>query len=253
VKNIILVFLSLFFYFADQGSVSAQACPKGVRYDCVWGCGRHTDLNGDGFCDYSFLTAKEDPKADSLPKKDTIPTRSRADSIQVTKAKVVEPSASGKGVKDRGTEADVAPDRSDPVPLETSATETEPDSPEPVTVITPQAVDHSQYQPEPIYDLILVSVLTLGLYLVTLILYKRGVIKKVHHRKVWNLLLLLTFLVSCLFGLFLVVQINYGIAMKAYPTLLLWHVEVGISMSLIAVIHILWHIRYFRNMFQKKW
>jgi hypothetical protein len=105
---------------------------------------------------------------------------------------------------------------------------------------------------EPLYDLIFVSSITLGLYFLTLILYKRNIIKRIHHRKLWNLLLLLTFLVSCLFGFFLVIQLNYNVAMSAFKTLMYWHVEIGIAMTIIAVIHILWHLTYFKNML-KKW
>jgi hypothetical protein len=117
------------------------------------------------------------------------------------------------------------------------------------SAVTPPSNPPAQ---EPLYDLIFVSSITLGLYFLTLILYKRNIIKRIHHRKLWNLLLLLTFLVSCLFGFFLVIQLNYNVAMSAFKTLMYWHVEIGISMTIIAVIHILWHLTYFKNML-KKW
>ncbi len=237
----------------------AQGCPKGVRYNCVYGCGRHTDNNGDGFCDYSFVTVPEKQEPPKPPTKDSVIPKT-IDTLTVTKqsegtgqvAERDDPSdrqgAEPKGqFRNRGGEK--------PGPLATDQVTMQPDTAQQTgVVVSPPLV--SQFVPghhEPVYDLIFVSSLTLLLYFTTLVLYRRKVITKIHHRKFWNLILLLTFLVSCLFGFFLVIQINYNVAMKAYKTLLYWHVEIGIAMTLIAVIHILWHLTYFKNMLSKKW
>jgi len=113
-------------------------------------------------------------------------------------------------------------------------------------------VENSNKKDSKPYDLILISAITIFLYLITLTLSLTNVIRKANHRKIWNILLLITFLVSCLFGLFLVVQINYDFAMDYFSTLLYWHVEVGIAMSLISIFHILWHLKYFKSIIQKK-
>jgi len=86
----------------------------------------------------------------------------------------------------------------------------------------------------------------------TLFLSQKQIIKKVTHRRIWNVLLLITFLVSCLFGLLLVIQINYNFAMDIFRTILYWHVQFGIAMSFIAIFHFLWHLKYYLNMFKKK-
>lgn len=232
--------------------VHSQSCPRGVRYDCVWGCGRHIDQNGDGFCDYSFLTQPETKNTDSVPARDSVKVIPKDTMGTGTAAKQ---HRNGKGAGNRRSEEQTQgsidfnqkQSLNNDEELE-AGTENQPLPSEETQIVPPANAAGS----EPLYDLIFVSSITLGLYFLTLILYKRNIIKRIHHRKLWNLLLLLTFIVSCLFGFFLVIQLNYNVAMKAFKTLLYWHVEIGISMTIIAVIHILWHLTYFKNML-KKW
>jgi len=88
-------------------------------------------------------------------------------------------------------------------------------------------------------------------YFVSLLISKKK--KKVRqHRKIWNVLLLITFLISGIFGILLVLRINYGIEIPLYSDLLFWHVEFGIAMTIISIFHITWHWKYFRNMIPKK-
>lgn len=236
-----------------------QSCPKGVRYNCVYGCGRHTDNNKDGFCDFSFVTQPEKKEEPVVVHKDTT-AAVKADTATGSEAMAKQTTGSsetgrhpengqglhnhGQGLHNRSADGQPA----------SGNTHTEGNSPAvPGTLVTPpHAADFVPLKHEPVYDLIFVTALTLLLYFTTLILYRLNIIKRIHHRKTWNLILLLTFLVSCLFGLFLVIQINYNVAMSVYGTLLYWHVEVGIAMTLIAVIHIIWHFTYFKNML-KKW
>ncbi|MFO7722097.1 MAG: hypothetical protein R6V49_02640 [Bacteroidales bacterium] len=229
-----------------------------MRYNCVWGCGRHTDLNKDGFCDYSFVTQPEKKETEESSKKDSVVAV--ADTVGKTTPPVIETSQNPTGAMTK-QEADnsklpavknQAPTGNEGIPTDAQQVDEQDAKADGVVVIPPAASEFVPAHDDPVYDLILVTVVTLLLYFTTLLLYRENIIKRVHHRKIWNLLLLLTFLVSCLFGLFLVIQINYHVAMSAYGTLLYWHVEIGIAMTLIAVIHILWHFTYFKNML-KKW
>ena len=254
----------LLLLLAEATAVYGQACPRGVRYNCVWGCGRHTDLSGDGYCDYSFLTDDVKAALDSIARKreqkegvsDTTaiePGTATATDVAkepaLTEKKEAESGVEPKREADRGTglrQEGLTPEKDQKKTLTGAA-----EAADEMILVHPPTASHDHFPHGPVYNLILISSITLGLYFLTFILYKRKVITRIHHRKFWNLMLLLTFIVSCLFGVFMVVQLNYDVALKIYPTLLLWHVEVGIAMSLIAIIHILWHIRYFRNMFRK--
>lgn len=244
-----------------SGDLIGQSCPKGVRYNCVWGCGRHTDLNNDGFCDYSFITVSEKTVAEVPKKADSVavavadtPAVPPATVIQGTSTDIKEPDHQGTTKKTNSEdEISVIPSPGKQIDQpEADPEETSQGGESSVVIKPPEMTDFVPAHHGPVYRIVFLSILTLSLYFTTLILHKRNIIKRIHHRKIWNLLLLLTFLVSCLFGLFLVIQINYHIAMGIYGTLLLWHVEVGIAMTLIAIIHILWHLTYFKNML-KKW
>ncbi|MDZ7859110.1 MAG: DUF4405 domain-containing protein [Candidatus Krumholzibacteriota bacterium] len=88
--------------------------------------------------------------------------------------------------------------------------------------------------------------LTLTLiYFITLSLENKGKIKRSKHRKIWNILLLITFLVSGITGAVLAILVSYGITFSFYYDLLFWHVEFGIAMFVISLFHIIWHWKYF--------
>jgi len=102
------------------------------------------------------------------------------------------------------------------------------------------------------YFFIPIALLLVVLYLISLILSKKKKIKAVQHRKIWNLLLLATFLVSGILGILLVLKISFGIEIPSYSNALFFHVEFGIAMTFISIFHILWHWKYFRKMLTKK-
>lgn len=89
-------------------------------------------------------------------------------------------------------------------------------------------------------------------YLSTFLLGQKKIIKKVRHRKIWNVILLITFLVSGIFGLILAITISSGIRLSFYADLLFWHVEFGIAMAIISIFHIAWHWNYYKKMIIKK-
>ena len=73
-----------------------------------------------------------------------------------------------------------------------------------------------------------------------------------NHRKIWNALLLITFLASGILGILLVIRINFGVAIPLPFNVMFWHVETGIAMFMISIFHISWHGTYFKNMFRIK-
>jgi len=103
------------------------------------------------------------------------------------------------------------------------------------------------------YLLIPISIAVVFFYLVTYFLSKSKVINTASHRKLWNTVLLITFLVSGLLGLLLVVQINYKLKIPYLKQILSLHVDFGIGMALVAFLHIFWHLKYFKNIVQYGW
>ncbi len=102
------------------------------------------------------------------------------------------------------------------------------------------------------YLIIPLSVLFILIYLICLMLVRLDVIPLNQHRRFWNFLLLITFLITATLGLLIAIQINYKLEWPLVKTLLGWHVNFGISMSLVAIFHLMWHLRYYSNIFKKE-
>lgn len=102
------------------------------------------------------------------------------------------------------------------------------------------------------YHLISITGGLLVLYFISVFFVKKKKMKKITHRKIWNVALLITFLVSGLLGMVLVFFINYGYRPTFYRDIKVIHVEFGIGMSIITIYHIIWHINYFKTIFPKK-
>ena len=102
------------------------------------------------------------------------------------------------------------------------------------------------------YNFIPILLLLSIFYATTYILDSKKKLLSKQHRKIWNVVLLITFLVSASFGLLLAISISSGIRLSFYADLLFWHVEFGIAMAIISLIHIAWHWNYYKKIFIKK-
>jgi len=103
-----------------------------------------------------------------------------------------------------------------------------------------------------VYPLIEIGGATILLYFITWLLSKTRFLKTTTHRKIWNVVLLVAFLVSGLLGLMLVVQINYNVMATWYSTFMWLHVDFGIVMAIISIFHACWHTNYYLTLFKKK-
>jgi len=101
------------------------------------------------------------------------------------------------------------------------------------------------------YPLILATIITLIGYYFTYFLFKIGKITRLTHRKIWNSILALSFAISALLGILLVLRINFGTIMILPFNVLYWHVVLGIVMTIITIFHITWHWAYFKNIFKR--
>lgn len=102
------------------------------------------------------------------------------------------------------------------------------------------------------YFLLPIAVISLLLYLSCNLLVRLGVIGESTHRKIWNTVLLVTFLPTAILGLILAIQVNYKLEWDIVKSILKWHVDFGIGMSFVAIFHIIWHWRYYFNLNKKQ-
>jgi len=97
------------------------------------------------------------------------------------------------------------------------------------------------------YNITLITIISVMLYLLSLFLVKYNKISPVTHKKIWNILLLITFIITALTSMIIVLKLEYGTIIQIPLNLSFWHVEIGYAMILISIFHILWHIPYFKS------
>ncbi len=97
------------------------------------------------------------------------------------------------------------------------------------------------------YHVIIIGIVSLILYLLSLTGSRSGIITKKAHRAFWNTILLITFVITATAGLFLALQSNYKWDIESVDKFLNWHVDFGIAMSFTALIHLTWHLGYYKR------
>jgi spermidine synthase len=95
------------------------------------------------------------------------------------------------------------------------------------------------------YLLIPIFVLLVLLYFLSGLLVRLNILKKTLNLKIWNSILLITFLVTGILGILLVIQTNYKLEWPQVKTILKVHVNFGIALSVVAAFHFLRHSKYY--------
>jgi hypothetical protein len=234
-----IIFLFLIFNSSD----SIAQCPFQIK-DCKGKCPRFTDLNHDSFCDYTIIAQKI--VSDTIIIKDT--------HSPLTHFNTKNRSHINDSLKHNGLPTVSKPSKK----YFTLNKYPDASSDQHVTQIQKQLANISS-QKKPAYapavtlynrySLLLISGLSIGLYIISFMLAKLKVIEIRIHRKIWNILLTTTFLVTAFLGLLMVIQLNYSIQVKWFKPLLTWHVSFGIGMALISIFHFLWHWSYMKKIF----
>ncbi len=212
-------------------SLEAQ-CPFGEKYNCLGECGRFIDENEDSFCDNGLIQTQE-PTTETQTEITPFEEKKEVEITPKKTAVAKQEKAVVKTEENISKDEEIIPKEEKNIPKENFSKPKEKKSKKP-------------------YRIIAITIAVLIAYLATYILVKTNKIKKLTHRKLWNVILLLTFLVSCLLGFILALQINYGFCMEWFRDFLKWHVEFGIAMTIIALIHIIWHYKYYTSLFSKK-
>lgn len=206
--------------------------------DCPGRCGRYVDGNGDGFCDHGRLSAPQPEAAKPAETAKTEQSKPTPTKVKDDKKQSVEPTTAT--APETQTEAETETTETEvSVPAATAAEESE-------VTEEPKSEAKSPYPVYPICGGLIV------LYLISVLLVKRDVWQKATHRKVWNIALTVTFLVSCLLGLLLAFFIHHGYYPTTYVDFLHIHVWFGIGMTMIAVFHLLWHLNYYKAIFKSR-
>jgi hypothetical protein len=217
---------------AEAASGIWKSCPRGIT-NCAYPgkCRLYIDTNGDRICDRS----QSAPQITTTVPSTISAAKAAATTTTTTPSAAV--SSSGKtGTSAGGILAAAIPGNNFNTP---------PGNSQDVSATT-QAAAESGYS----YYFVPVFLATAFLYALTWILSARKIIRTLLHRKIWNIVLLVSMLVSALLGLFLILSIDFNINITLPFNMLFWHVEAGIALGIVGVFHILWHWRYFAKMFR---
>ena len=247
-----------------------ENCPFGGRENCTGYCGQFTDKNNDGYCDYSRLTGNKNKEDNQFNVSDN--KKQVNDNVNVKKNnKKINIDKGNNQVGNSNNQPDYSAFQADyngnkVVKSENSTTNTDNKTQNIDNQVNDIDKDFQNKDDENLtennsktnlknkfyspYHFWLILIGTLVLYLFTAILVKTKTIKKITARRIWNAILLITFFVSCLLGVYIVLAKMY-VCNIDYMTILKLHVDFGICMTIIAVIHILWHINYWKNFFRR--
>lgn len=101
------------------------------------------------------------------------------------------------------------------------------------------------------YNVSPIAIALFAIYAASFVLYKTRRIGVGTHRKIWNVLLLVTFLTTAVFGLILAIRRDYVLLFNSPVNLLFWHVEAGVTMTVVSLFHLSWHLTYYRDLFKR--
>lgn len=205
--------------------VCASGCPYGAEYCPYPGqCPRYIDVNGDGNCDLSISavsgTTSSTSSSDSSSSQST--DSSTGNNDQNTSNSVPD---SGSIDQNDSTNASALPDSG-------------------------SGLDSNIFGDGGGYHVLPISILIIGGYLFTHILFSRGILSQQKHRRLWNLLVTGGYIGTGMTGVLLTVLINLGIRTALNPSITFWHAELAILMVVGTLIHIHLYKKPFKKMFK---
>ncbi len=102
------------------------------------------------------------------------------------------------------------------------------------------------------YWLIPIALLSIAGYITTDRLSKFKKMKLATHKKIWNVILLFSFIFSGVSGILLIFMVNWGINLPIPINMLYWHVETGTVFFMASAFHTHWHWKYYESMLKQK-
>jgi hypothetical protein len=197
----------------------AAGCPYGLVNDPYPGqCPRYIDVTGNGICDLSqAATAASTSSATGTTNADTNNSATGTDDVSIN-----------------GAGQDSSFNQNDSVNASTV------DSGSGLNSLG----DGSSYHVLPI------SILLIGGYLFTHMLFSRGILSQKKHRRLWNLLVTGGYIGTGITGILLTFMINLGVHTVLNPSITFWHAELAVLMVIGTLIHIHLYKKPFKKMFK---
>lgn len=102
------------------------------------------------------------------------------------------------------------------------------------------------------YYTVAVSLMVVGFYLLSWYFTAEGKLSRAQHRLIWNTVLMVSFVITALLGYIL--SIRESSDTDLHPKISgdrFWHVVAGIVLVFTGFLHLYWHLRYFRRLFDR--
>jgi hypothetical protein len=97
------------------------------------------------------------------------------------------------------------------------------------------------------YNFLPITFLTILAYYFTIFLVKKGKLNIVNHKKIWNLLLLVSFIAVAFTSIFYLLQADFSLNFLPINQISFWHIELGIIMLVLSLFHAFWHLIYYKH------
>ncbi len=88
-------------------------------------------------------------------------------------------------------------------------------------------------------------------YVISILFCRYGIYSIQFHRKIWNIILAITFFITALAGVLLALQTHYIGDIPSVKQILKWLLEFGTGLSFAGIFHFSWNLSYFRNISEK--
>jgi len=201
---------------AEAASGIWNSCPRG-RTNCAYpgACHSNIDTNNDAICDRSQSAPQSSTTTDSVQVDASVSTTTEENS------------------NDTGTAANNSQSYSS-------------------EISDNRASSSSMTDKSSGYNFLAVMSGLIIAYAITWILSAVKKIRQITHRRIWNIILGISGLISAVLGILLLLNLDLGLNITLPFNMLYWHVEAGIALGTIAIFHIGWHWRYFTRLFVNK-
>jgi hypothetical protein len=88
------------------------------------------------------------------------------------------------------------------------------------------------------YDIILIVTISIIAYLFSFALYKSNKISRKLHQRVWNIIILISFVLTFGMAYLQTALTEFGLNIPIVPDLIYWHGEIGIFFFLVLLFHL---------------
>ena len=88
------------------------------------------------------------------------------------------------------------------------------------------------------YDIVLIPAILVTAYILSYLSYRREIISKKLHNKLWNLVLLVSFIFTAGMGIVQAGIVDFGISFSMVAALNYWHIEFGIVFFVLIFFHL---------------